>query len=73
MREALTTDTSLWVDLVLQFPVGHLHDGDAPMRERIDELDTAHAGDRRADRLRYVVVHLASASIAAASRFGRHG
>ena len=36
--EALTTDASLTMDLVLQFLGRHLHDGDAPMRELVDEL-----------------------------------
>src|SRR5436190_3767231 len=48
--EALTTHASLTMDLVLQFLGRHLHDGDAPMREFVNELRAARAGDL--DRLR---------------------
>jgi hypothetical protein len=43
--EALTTHASLTMDLVLQFLGRHLDDGDAPMRELVDELRAARAGD----------------------------
>jgi hypothetical protein len=41
------THASLTVDLVLQFFGCHLHDGDAPMRELVDELRATRAGDLR--------------------------
>ena len=43
--EALTTQASLTMDLVLRFLGRHLHDGDAPMRELVDELGATRAGD----------------------------
>jgi hypothetical protein len=43
--EALTTHASLTMDLVLQLLGGHLRNGDAPMREFVDEFRAAGAGD----------------------------
>jgi hypothetical protein len=45
------THASLTMDLVLQFLRGHLHNGNAPMRELVDELRTARACDLRGLRL----------------------
>ena len=43
--EALTTQASLTVDLVLQVLGRHLHNRDAPTREFVDEFRAARAGD----------------------------
>ena len=40
------------MDLVLQFLGGHLHNGDAPMREFVDEFRATRAGDLGRFRLR---------------------
>ena len=43
--EALTTHSSLTIDLVLLVLGGYLHNRDAPMREFVDEFRAARAGD----------------------------
>ena len=56
--EALTTHASLTMDLVLQFLGRHLHDGNAPMRELVDELRAARAGDLGRLRLGVLAVRV---------------
>ena len=48
----MTTHASLTMDLVLQLLGRHLHNGDAPMQEFVDEFRAARAGDLRSFRLR---------------------
>src|SRR5712691_3646417 len=43
--EALTTHVSLTMDLILQLFGRHMHNGDAPMRELVDEFRARRAGD----------------------------
>src|SRR5206468_3151916 len=50
--EAWTTHASLTMDLVLQFLGRHLHDGDAPMCELVNEFRATCAGDLRSFRVR---------------------
>ena len=50
--EALTTHASLTMDLVLQLLWRHLHDGNAPMCELVNEFRATCAGDLRSFRLR---------------------
>jgi hypothetical protein len=49
--EALTAHASLTIHFVLQFLCRHLHDGNAPVCELVDELRAARASDLRSLRL----------------------
>src|SRR5690242_19494269 len=56
--EALTTHASLTMNLVVQFLDRRLGDGDTPMRELVDELRPARAGDFGGLRLRQLALRV---------------
>src|SRR6266849_11079343 len=56
--EALTTHASRTMDLVLQLLGRRLNDGDAPMRELVDELRPTRTRDLRGLRLGKLAVRV---------------
>jgi hypothetical protein len=60
--DALTIHASRTMDLVLQLLGRHPHDGDAPMREIVDELRAARAGDLGRLRLGELAVRVTEQS-----------